>query len=77
MVEDFVRLHPDAQESAYERGGVKKIVIDGKPREIDGKKQDYKIMLYEFARGRLGIADISALAELLRKAHKAMGIAAN
>jgi hypothetical protein len=73
VVEEFVSLHPDAQEAAYERGGVKKIVIDGKPREVDGKKRDFKVMLYEFARERTGAPDLGLLVDVLRRAQKCMG----
>jgi hypothetical protein len=52
---------------------VKKIVIDGKPREIDGKKHDFKVMLYQFARDRSGTYDLGQLVEVLRRAQKCMG----
>jgi len=73
LVQDFIRLYPDAQESAYERSGVKKIVVDGKPREIDGKKHDFKVMLYEYVRDRGGVTDLGQLLDVLGKAQKCMG----
>jgi hypothetical protein len=74
LVEDFVHLHPEAQEAAYERSGVKKIVIEGKPRDVAGKRQDFKTMLYQFARDHVPAIDTGSLIDLLRRAQKCMGV---
>ena len=74
LLEAFIAQYPEAVEERFQRGGVQKVVILGKPVEQDGQVFDYKMMLTEFIKQRADTDDMVELTNLLRKARKCMGL---
>ncbi len=74
LLEAFITQYPEAVEERFQRGGVHKIVIQGKPLERDGQGFDYKMMLSETVRQRATAADLAGFIELLAKARKCMAL---
>ena len=71
----FIAQYPEAVEERFQRGGVQKVVILGRPVQRDGQVFDYKMMLTEFVRQRAGADDLVQLVKLLQKARHCMGLA--
>jgi superfamily II DNA or RNA helicase len=74
LLEAFITQHPAAVEERFQRTGVHKVVILGKPVERDGQIYDYKIMLTDFVRQRATPDDLMQFVNLIRKARKCMGL---
>lgn len=74
LLEAFISQYPEAVEERFQRGGVQKVVILGKPVERDGQVFDYKMMLTEFVRQRAGAEDMVEFTGLLQKARNCMGL---
>ncbi len=70
----FIAQYPEAVEERFERGGVQKVVILGRPVERDGQIFDYKMMLTEFAKQQSSLDDLVQFVHLLQKARQCMGI---
>ena len=76
LLEAFITQYPEAVEERFQRGGVHKVVILGKPVERDGQVFDYKMMLTEYVRQRANAADLAGFIDLLVKARKCMALKA-
>lgn len=74
LLEAFITQYPEAVEERFQRGGVHKVVILGKPLERDGQVFDFKMMLTEFVRQRASAVELTSLAELLKKARVCMNL---
>ncbi len=74
IVEAYIARYPEAVEEHYQRGGVHKVIIQGKPAPRDGQVFDYKMMLTEFVKQQAAAGDMTALVALLQKARQCMGL---
>lgn len=74
LLETFITEHPEAVEERFQRSGVHKVVILGKPIERDGQTYDYKMMLTEFVKQYATANDLMQFINLIRKARKCMGL---
>jgi hypothetical protein len=74
LLAEFIAEYPEAAEERFQRGGVQKVVILGRPVERDGQVFDYKMMLTEFVKQRASADDMVELTNLLQKARKCMGL---
>jgi hypothetical protein len=74
LLEAFITQYPEAVEERFQRGGVHKVVIQGKPVERDGQVFDFKMMLTETVRQQATAADLASFVDLLAKARKCMAL---
>jgi hypothetical protein len=74
LVESFAELHPDAIEEQFQRQGVKKYTIRGRPVKREGQVYDYKMLLVEYVRQVAMSDDLSQLVEVLKRALKCLGL---
>ncbi|RIK37469.1 MAG: helicase [Chloroflexi bacterium] len=74
LLESYIQQYPQAVEEHNQRSGVHKVVIQGKPVEVNGQKLDYKLMLTEFVRQRATMDELHALIGLLKRARSCMGL---
>jgi hypothetical protein len=74
LLKAFISQYPEAVEERFQRGGVQKVVIVGKPVERDGQIFDYKMMLTEFVKQQATLPDMVEFINLLHKARKCMGL---
>lgn len=74
LVEAYLARYPDAAEEHYQRSGVHKVIIQGKPVPRDGQVYDFKMMLTEFVKQHANADDMRAFVVLLQKARQCMGL---
>lgn len=74
LLESFIGQYPEAVEERFQRGGVQKVVILGRPVERDGQRFDYKMMLAEFVKQQARPEELQAFVTLLQKARRCMGL---
>lgn len=74
LLEAFIRQYPEAVEQEFRRGEVQKVVILGKPVELDGEIFDYKMMLTEYVKMQASVDELGEFVTLLKKARKCMGL---
>jgi superfamily II DNA or RNA helicase len=74
LLQQYIDQYPEAVEEEFQRGGVHKVTILGRPMQRDGQSYDYKMMLTEFVRRCATIEDVQPLVALLKKARSCMGL---
>jgi superfamily II DNA or RNA helicase len=74
LLEAFISQYPEAVEERFQRGGVQKVVILGRPIERDGQLFDYKMMLTEYVKREATAVALAPLITLLQKARQCLGL---
>ncbi|MDM8530285.1 DUF3883 domain-containing protein [Anaerolineales bacterium HSG25] len=78
LIKSFIEQYPKAVEQSFMqwkgKQQIHKVVIQGKPQEIDGQTFDFKMMLTDHIRHHATAADLTMLIDVLKKARKCMKI---